>query len=78
MKFIIMGQKQNCNRCKALYNIQNHIHCELGYNIIGKADKLALVIYDNQIFPQEPCPKPLTNDDLIECLEIYKAEQWRR
>lgn len=58
---IKLNQKRTCEGCKALYMEQGIIHrCNLGYK------------YDSHFKPLEPCPKPKTCMDIIECEKWYK------
>ncbi|KJS85009.1 MAG: hypothetical protein JM58_09595 [Peptococcaceae bacterium BICA1-8] len=56
---IKLSQKRTCERCKALYISQYDVKCQLGYFL------------DIKINPTEPCPKPMTYIELIECKKWY-------
>ncbi len=51
--------KKNCERCRA---ITVNGRCDLGYNNSGE---LIPGLGIRRIKPQEPCPKPLTIEDLF-------------
>lgn len=51
-----MKTKDSCARCKALKFASGTSYCELGFRIDNKSR-----------FPLEPCPKPRTYLDLLEC-----------
>lgn len=56
---MLLIKAKNCDRCKALNDGQGHtsFHCELGYDNINPDRERG--------YPQERCPKPLTNKELI-------------
>lgn len=56
---IKLSQKKTCENCKAIYQSQYVDRCELGYS------------FDKHFKPTEPCPKPKTFMELIECRELY-------
>jgi hypothetical protein len=56
---IKLSQKRTCENCKALYQSQYINKCELGYK------------FDKYFKPIEPCPKPKTYIELIECRKWY-------
>ena len=64
------SQKRVCGNCKALEQTFVIFRCTLGYKIktvkIGKAMGHDLV--DNK--PLEPCPKPLTNMQFFEAMNL--------
>jgi hypothetical protein len=59
-RVITLSQKRTCSGCRALYQSQYMDRCELGYKFNGNFK------------PLEPCPKPRTNSDFIECCKFYK------
>jgi len=62
MKLILYSQKRTCKGCRAGKNSK----CELGF------DTKEIIPVDgavwSQLFPLEPCFKPLTNEDYVYCL----------
>jgi hypothetical protein len=59
---IKISQKKTCNGCKALDLRQNTSQCLLCYS------------FDEEFKPKEPCPKPKTYMEFIECRENYQKE----
>lgn len=60
---INFSQKKTCYKCKALCQNRSSYSCNLGYG---------LNMLDLKIYPTEPCPKPTTVNDLIECMKHYR------
>ncbi|MBX4272031.1 hypothetical protein [Clostridium estertheticum] len=64
VKSIELKQRRTCNNCRT---ISSDYSCTLGY-IVG-TEKINS--YDKK--PIEPCPKPITYDELISC-----SNNWRK
>lgn len=56
---IKLSQKKTCENCRALEQYQYVNGCILGY------------VFNEKFKPLEPCPKPKTWNDLIECRKRY-------
>lgn len=54
-----LSQKKTCENCKALLLLQYSTKCELGYD------------FDAYFKPLEPCPKPKTYADFVQCVKWY-------
>ncbi len=62
-----MRLKLKCGSCRALDTSNYTARCMLGYKVeTTRKVALTLTIYDGK--PQEPCPKPLTNDAFTELI----------
>ena len=66
MKLITISQKRTCKGCRACIQEYGYNTCELRYDIERPVNPYG---YGK---PLEPCPKPLTISDYLECLELYK------
>ena len=65
-----MRQKKNCNNCPALIDDKK---CQLKYDIHIKYKLVAgaMIPYAT---PNEPCPKPKTNGELLYCIVHNKKQ----
>lgn len=64
-----LSQKKNCNGCKGGYLNGLKQVCDLRFKV--KTDNFAGI-------PIEPCYKPLTNDDLMNVLDILRGQRNRQ
>lgn len=70
-----LSQKKKCgnhswHRCKALYYYPEGWKCDLGYRI------KSVLIWPQPIptvIPCEPCPKPMTAEELAKCEQKREA-----
>jgi hypothetical protein len=66
---IEIKQRKNCGSCRALGNSRHYPNCSLGYKITP-TKTISGIYVDAK--PDEPCPKPLTVTDFVECIRNYK------
>ncbi len=64
-----ISQKRTCRGCAA----SRHHVCDLGFDATFASDEPTWVRAVGT--PHEPCPKPLTNSELIEAGKHYTAKQ---
>ena len=80
-----ISQKRKCegkgeySACKALSSYLGlggrNTYCTLGYKTSHKKVCINFVYYDKDIKPLEPCPKPMTFDELIEARKKYQKQE---